>query len=129
MAGLMRLSVWCLVAFVLAASPIAAHEGHTHRYMGTIASATDTRLTLKTTDGKTVAFKLDETTRIVKGKETAGVKDLATGARAVVEADGGKEPALAKTIKLAPAPTTPGTRTSASPGRDRPGSSLAGCAD
>jgi hypothetical protein len=88
------------VALLLACAPLAAHEGHVHRYMGTIASASDSQLSLKTTDGKSVTFKIDETTRIVRGKAAAGVKDLEPGQRAVVEADGGKEPALAKTIKL-----------------------------
>lgn len=89
------------VALVLACAPLAAHEGHVHRYMGTIASASNSQLSLKTTDGKTVTFKLDETTRILRGKAAAGVKDLEPGERAVVEADGGKEPSLARTIKLA----------------------------
>src|SRR5574338_475433 len=96
------------VAFLLIAVPLAAHEGHVHRYMGTIASATDSQLSLKTTDGKTVTFKLDESTRITKGKAAAGAKDLEPGVRAVVEAEGGKEPALAKTIKLASARTNSG---------------------
>jgi hypothetical protein len=86
---------------LLLAVPVAAHEGHQHRYMGTIATATDSQLSLKTTDGKTISFKLDETTKIRKGETAGGVKDLVPGARAVVEADGGKEPALAKTIRLA----------------------------
>jgi hypothetical protein len=89
------------IALVVASAPVAAHEGHVHRYMGTIAAATDSQLSLKTTDGKTITFKLDETTRITRGKVAGGVKDLEPGARAVIEADGGKEPALAKTIKLA----------------------------
>jgi hypothetical protein len=88
-------------ALVLAASPLAAHEGHAHRYMGTITSASDSQVSLKTTDGKVVSFKVDETTRITKGKVAGGAKDLAVGARAVVEAEGGKEPQVAKTIKLA----------------------------
>lgn len=90
-------------ALLLVSAPIAAHEGHAHRYMGTIATASDSELSLKTTDGKTITFKLDETTRITKGKAPGGVKDLAVGARAVVEADGGKAPQTAKTIKIAAA--------------------------
>jgi hypothetical protein len=86
---------------LLASTPIAAHAGHTHRYMGTILTATGSELSLKTTDGKTISFKLDETTRILKGKAPGGAKDLEPGVRAVVEADGGKEPALAKSIKVA----------------------------
>lgn len=90
-----------LALLLLAPVGIGAHEGHTHRYMGTITAASDSQLSLKTTDGKIVTFKLDEKTRITKGKTAGGAKDLAPGERAVVEADGGKGPRTAKAIKLA----------------------------
>jgi hypothetical protein len=98
-----------LVGLALLFAPIGlgAHEGHLHRYMGTIATASDSQLSLKTTEGKTLTFKLDEKTRISKGKAAGGAKDLVPGERAVVEAEGGKEPLTARTIKLAAAdPTT-----------------------
>lgn len=99
--GVLKRLVLLSAVGVLAAAPIAAHEGHVHRYMGTIATASDSQLSLKTTDGKTLTFKLDETTKIVRGKAPGGVKDLEPGTRAVIEAEGGKEPALAKTIRVA----------------------------
>jgi hypothetical protein len=95
-------SIVLLAALVAWTAPVlSAHEGHLHHYMGTITAASASQLSLKTTDGKTVTFKLDETTRIVKGKAPAGVRDLEPGIRAVVDAEGGKEPTLAKTVKLA----------------------------
>jgi hypothetical protein len=96
---LKRLVLFFAIA-VLATAPLAAHEGHVHRYMGTIATATDSQLSLKTTDGKTLTFKLDETTKIVRGKVPGGVKDLEPGTRAVIEAEGGKEAVVAKTIRV-----------------------------
>lgn len=92
-----------IAALSIGPSLALAHEGHLHRYMGTIATAAGSQLSLETRDGKTVTFKLDEKTRITRGKAGAGVKDLEPGARAVVEAEGGKEPVVAKTIKLGPA--------------------------
>jgi hypothetical protein len=102
-AGTLKRLMLLAAALVLVALPAAAHEGHTHRYMGTIAAASDSSVSLKTADGKTMSFKLDETTRITKGKAAGGAKDLTVGARAVVEAEGGKPPQVARSIKLAAA--------------------------
>jgi hypothetical protein len=88
------------ILLMLAAAPIAAHEGHAHRYMGTIAAVTAQQVELKTTAGKTMVFKLDDTTRITRGPEKASKDDLKVGVRAVVEADEGSQPATAKSIKL-----------------------------
>ncbi len=93
--------LWKILAVVaIAAAPVAAHEGHAHRYMGTITTVAPKQLQLKTTSGQTVTFKLDETTRISRGRAKASKEDLKPGVRAVVEADGGAQPATAKTIKL-----------------------------
>jgi len=100
----MKRLTFLVAVLLISSAPLIAHEGHAHHYMGTITAASDSQLSLKTTDGKTVTFKLDETTRITKGKAAGGVKDLAPGERAVVEAEGGKQPALARTIKLAASP-------------------------
>lgn len=88
-----------LAAFVLTA-PLAAHEGHSHRYMGTISALNGTQVELKTTAGKTVVFKLDDSTRITRGPDKVSRDDLKVGIRAVVEAEEGSKPPTAKTIKL-----------------------------
>ncbi len=95
-------SLWrALVVLAVLVVPAAAHEGHTHRYMGTIASVSGDRIELKTTTGKTVLFKLDDATRISRGSEKVTKDDVKVGVRAVIEADGAaRQPAIAKSIKL-----------------------------
>lgn len=89
-----------ILMLVLAAAPIAAHQGHAHRYMGTITAVNGAEIELKTTAGKTLVFKLDDKTRITKGPDRGSREDLTAGTRAVVEAEGGAQPTTAKTIKL-----------------------------
>ncbi len=89
-----------LIALALAVAPLAGHEGHTHRYMGTIATVSGDQLELKTTAGKMMTFKVNDTTRITRGPEKGSKDDLKVGSRAVVEADDGTQPATAKRVKL-----------------------------
>ncbi|NOT28683.1 MAG: hypothetical protein HOP16_21585 [Acidobacteria bacterium] len=93
-----------------------AHEGHPHRFMGTLSAVTGTQLEVKTTDGKTVVFALDGKSVIQQGRAKAELKDLKVGERIVVsalEVPAGKTmtainvqlrvPAAAKQVAQAPA--------------------------
>ena len=74
-------------AFVLLLSVAAvAHEGHPHRFLGTLSAVQGSQIEVKTTDGKTVAFTLDQKTLIQQGKAKADVKELKIGERIVVSA-------------------------------------------
>jgi hypothetical protein len=74
-------------AFALLLSVTAfAHEGHPHRFLGTLSSVQGSQLEVKTTDGKTVVFTLDEKTVIQQGRAKADVKELKVGERIVVSA-------------------------------------------
>jgi hypothetical protein len=90
-----------IVAVLMIAAPAFAHEGHIHKYMGTISSVHERQVTVKTTDGKQVTFTVGDKTEIVRGTTKAGTSDLTQGTRVVVEAEGGKEPMVAKLIRLA----------------------------
>lgn len=90
----------CAVVLLATAAPAFAHEGHTHKYMGTIASVHEGQLTVKTTDGKQVTFVVADKTQILRGTVKANASDLTEGTRVVVEAEGGKEPMAAKRIRL-----------------------------
>ena len=63
-----------------------AHEGHPHKFMGTLSAVNAGQLEVKTTDGKTVVFALDAKSVIQQGRVKAGVKDLKVGERIVVSA-------------------------------------------
>ena len=81
---------WCAgVALVVALafpSVMLAHEGHPHRFLGTLSSVQGSQLEVKTTDGKTVVFTLDAKTVIQQGRAKAELKELKVGERIVVSA-------------------------------------------
>ena len=74
-----------IVALVLP-SVMLAHEGHPHRFLGTLSSVQGAQIEVKTTDGKTVVFTLDAKTVIQQGRAKADVKELKVGERIVVSA-------------------------------------------
>lgn len=81
------LKVVVAAAFALALSVAAfAHEGHPHRFLGTLSGVQGAQIEVKTTDGKTVAFLLDAKTVIQQGRAKADAKDLKIGERIVVSA-------------------------------------------
>ena len=63
-----------------------SHEGHPHRFMGTLSAVTGSQLEIKTTDGKMVVFALDGKSLIQQGRAKAEMKDLKLGERVVVSA-------------------------------------------
>lgn len=74
-------------AFALLMSVAAfAHEGHPHRFLGTLSSVHSGQIEVKTTDGKTVVFVLDAKTVIQQGRAKADVKELKVGERIVISA-------------------------------------------
>ena len=76
-----------VVGFAVMLSVAAvAHEGHPHRFLGTLSAISGSRLEVKTTDGKTVTFALDQKSVIQQGRVKAEVKDLKVGERIVVSA-------------------------------------------
>ena len=62
-----------------------AHEGHAHKYMGTVTARQDSQLELKTTDGKTVKVVLNDKTTFARGKQKLDGAALKVGERVVVE--------------------------------------------
>ena len=96
-----------LAAILACATPaiVAAHEGHTHKIMGTVASVQGNTLEVKTTDGKTVKVICDARTTVTRGKENLDLGALKVGARVSIDAMQEKDEMMAHAIKLA-APAT-----------------------
>ena len=97
-----------LVAALWIPAAVSAHTGHTHKVMGTISAVQETRLEVKTTDGKVVAITLNDKTVYRQGKAKADETILKVGERVVVEGlqpDGAKT-LTAKTVRMAAAPGT-----------------------
>jgi len=82
--------IWIAGIALIAAltlSPVAsAHEGHPHRFLGTVSAVHDGQLEVKTTDGKTVVFMLDAKSVLQQGRVKVDAKELKTGERVVVSA-------------------------------------------
>jgi|APDOM4702015159_1054818.scaffolds.fasta_scaffold10293_3 hypothetical protein len=109
--------LWLAVAalvVVLGASSVAfAHDGHPHRFLGTLSSVHGNQLEVKTTDGKTAVFILDGKSVIQQGRAKADAKDLKVGERIVVtalEVAGGK-PMTAINVQLRVVTPTPAAGT------------------
>ncbi len=108
---------------LMLATVAAAHEGHEHRAMGTVASVKEGELEIKAKDGQTVQLVLDVETKYQKGKAKAGAADLKPGDRVAVtyiEKSGKKHAHLirmsAPQAVPSPGATTPKPAASPAPG-------------
>lgn len=102
--------IW-IVGLVLAAAltlPAAAraHEGHTHKAMGTIEAVQDNRVDVKTTDGKMVTIVLDAKTTITRGEAKLDPTALKIGERVSIDYTQAKNVNTAKAVKLGTTPAT-----------------------
>jgi hypothetical protein len=100
-----RLSTAVTMVMMLAAAPALAHEGHTHKVMGTVTSVQGQQLEIKATTGKTAVVVLDAKTRIVRGAAAQTAADIKTGDRVVVTGIESKDPSgherlTAREVKL-----------------------------
>ena len=92
-----------LVAVAIAlAMPVAlrAHGGHVHTVKGTVTASGDSQVSIRQSDGKTVVVKLNEKTVFLKGEKKADRAALAVGQRVIADVGEGKEPLVAKSLKL-----------------------------
>jgi hypothetical protein len=79
---------------------VVAHEGHTHKVLGTVVSNDDPHFDIKTTDGKTVTIMIDADTKVTRGAEKLDTSALKDGVRVSIEAMQDKDMLMAKTIKI-----------------------------
>ncbi len=96
-----------LIAFAaslacIAAGAAQAHEGHTHKMMGTVKAvhADMNHVELTTADGKTSGFDVNSDTKYVKGSGAASLADLKPGTRVVVEGAMEGTKMTAKSVRL-----------------------------
>jgi hypothetical protein len=105
-----KLLVGAALAAVLSLSgpgPLAAHEGHTHKVLGTVASVQGNHVEVKTTDGKSVTVMLDAKTKITRGKETLDASAIKVGGRVSIDAMQEKNMMMAQAVKLGVATAAP----------------------
>jgi len=90
-----------VVAMALAApAAVRAHEGHTHKALGTITSVEGVHVGIKTNDGKTMTLMLDTKTAVTRGKEKLDATALKVGERLSVEYMESNKMLMAQAIKL-----------------------------
>ena len=89
------------LAFVAAAA-VQAHEGHTHKMMGTVKAvhADMNHVELTATNGKTSEFYVNSDTKYVKGSGVTSLADLKPGTRVVVEGAMEGTKLTAKSVRL-----------------------------
>jgi hypothetical protein len=101
-----RVSILLLTLALSPAARVLAHEGHEHKFMGTVSAVHKNRLEVKATDGKTSMVTMDEKTRVVRGSATLSADAIKVGERVVVTAVqttnvDGKAVLVAKQVQLA----------------------------
>jgi hypothetical protein len=77
-----------------------AHEGHTHKALGTIASAQSGQVEIKTTEGKSLTVMLDAKTTVTRGKDKLDATALRVGERVSVDYVEANKVMTARAIKL-----------------------------
>jgi hypothetical protein len=79
---------------------LIAHEGHTHKALGTVSSVQGNNLVVKTTAGKSLTVMLDAKTKITRGKETLDAAALKAGERVSIDYIEEKKMMMAQAVKL-----------------------------
>ena len=95
-----RRFVIAFVVAVLYAASAAAHDGHVHTLRGTVVEQDARQLQIKTTDGKVQKIALNEKTTFTQGTKKVERTALTKGLRVVVDVGNGKEPLVARSVKL-----------------------------
>jgi hypothetical protein len=100
-----------------AAVPLAAHEGHARSMMGTITAVHPDmkHVELKTSDGKTSGFYVDDATKFTQGTKALSLSDLKPGQRVVVSARTEGTKMIAATVKVGAAGKTTSAAKPAAP--------------
>lgn len=101
----MRKALLAVMIGIMFAPLIAAHEGHDHKVMGTVAAIHENHLEVKAADAKMSAITLNEKTNILRGKTKLTSADIKVGNRVVVVATenkdkDGKTTLVAKEVRL-----------------------------
>jgi hypothetical protein len=83
----MKRTIVISLLLLLASTSLFAHQGHAHRYMGTVTMVHgDGSFMMDTTEGKVVTVKTSAKTTYTKTDGSAAkLEDLAVGARGVVK--------------------------------------------
>lgn len=88
-----------LLTVGLISTAAVAHNGMEH-VMGTVASVSDTSITVTATDGKSQTVAVTANTKYAKGSTTIILKDIKVGDHVVIHATEKNEKLTAATVKV-----------------------------
>lgn len=105
------------VVAVAFAGRLAAHEGHAHKVMGTVAVVDATHLEIDATDGQKLSILLTPETKYLKGQTKVAAADVRVGQRVVVTVveEGGKKRAKEVLLGTAGKTAVPAAKPSPKP--------------
>ena len=97
-------TTWLVGSIVAAALLLPAfaraHDGHTHKVMGTITARDDTHVQVRTPSGETLSIEVNAKTVVTKDKKKVGLAEVQTGRRVVVDIGNGEDPLIAREIQV-----------------------------
>jgi hypothetical protein len=88
-----------LLSFV-ALAPALAHDGHTHRIMGTITAVDGKHMDVKTPSGEVLSIQINEKTLVTRAKRKIALDQVKKGGRVVVDIGNGEDPLIAREIQV-----------------------------
>jgi hypothetical protein len=97
---LTRRTLFVLAALAIVPAFALAHEGHTHKLMGVVATIHENHLEVKDAKGKASTFTLDAKTKIRRGTTILKTADIKTGDRVVVLSKETKDKAGKVTVNV-----------------------------
>ena len=83
---------------------VLAHEGHTHKVLGTVTDIDYPHLEIETKDKKSVTIMLDGSTVVMRGKTKIKDIDIKVGDRISAETNEKGGMMMVKTLKIGVAP-------------------------
>lgn len=89
-----------LVAALAMPAYARAHDGHTHKVMGTVTGLDAKTVQVKTPSGEILAIAVNEKTTITRAKKKMAISDVRVGGRVVVDIGNGEDPLIARGIEL-----------------------------
>ena len=103
-----RTVLLAIVALTIGVRAGAAHEGHAHIVMGRVTAVDTKHLELKTPSGEVLSIAITATTKVVREKKKASLREVQVGRRAVVDIGNGEDPLIAREIQVGVGAAVPG---------------------
>jgi hypothetical protein len=85
---------------LVALAPALAHDGHTHRIMGTITAVDGKHMDVKTPSGEVLSIQINDKTLVTRAKRKIALDQVKKGGRVVVDIGNGEDPLIAREIQL-----------------------------